>query len=44
MEYEEDIEAVSIEEAKRQFETAVQNGEIEPTTAKVMEYKVEPNV
>jgi hypothetical protein len=44
MEYEEDIEAVNIEEAKSKFESSVTNGEIEPIEAKVMQYKVEPNV
>jgi hypothetical protein len=44
MEYDEDIEAVSIEEAKRKFEDAVSSGEIEPVQARVMEYQVEPNV
>ena len=40
MEYEEDVEASSEQEAKVQFERAVQDGQIEPTEARVMEYKV----
>lgn len=42
MEYEEQFEATTIEEAKRQFEEAVQDGQAEPTSAQVCEYKVEP--
>jgi hypothetical protein len=44
MEYEEDIEAVSIDEAKKQFEAAVSEGQVEPTEARIIEYTVEPNV
>ena len=44
MEYEEDIEAMSIEEAKRKFEEAVSSGEVEPTTARIMEYQVDPEI
>lgn len=44
MEFEEEIEAVNIEEAKRKFEEAVKNGECEPITARVMEYVVDPEI
>ena len=44
MEYEEEIEAPNIDEAKRKFEEQVQAGSIEPTAARVTEYKVEPIV
>lgn len=44
MEYEDDIEAVTIAEAKRKFEEAVKAGQIEPVTARVMEYEVTPDV
>lgn len=44
MEYDEDVEATSIEEAKRKFEAMVAAGEVEPITARVMEYVVDPEV
>ena len=44
MEYEEDIEAVNIQEAKKKFEEAVSCGQLEPTTARVMEYQVDPEI
>ena len=42
MEYEEDIEAVNIEEAKKKFEQAVSDGQLEPMTARIIEYVVDP--
>ena len=44
MEFEESIEAISIEEAKKKFEEAVSKGECEPVTARVMEYVVDPEI
>ena len=44
MEYEEEIEASSIAEAKQKFEEIVQAGSCEPTAARVTVYKVEPVV
>lgn len=42
MEFEEDIEAMSIQEAKDKFEEAVKTGGIEPVAARVMDYEVTP--
>ena len=44
LEYEEEVEAVTIDVAKRQFELAVEDGQVEPVTAKIIEYKVVPDV
>lgn len=44
MEYEEEIEATNIDEAKRQFEIAVEMGQVEPIEARVLEYKVMPKI
>ena len=44
MEYEEDVEAINIEEAKKQFEQAVSDGQVEPMTARIIEYVVDPVV
>ena len=44
LEYEEEVEATTIEEAKKQFELAVEDGQVEPTTAKILEYKVMPDI
>ena len=44
MEYEEDVEASTPEEAKRQFEQAVEDGQVEPLEARIIQYKVEAKV
>jgi hypothetical protein len=44
MEYEETIEATTIEEAKRKFEDVVSNGGVVPVTARILEYQVDPIV
>ena len=44
LEYEEDIEAISIDEAKKKFEEEVSLGQLEPTTARIMEYQVDPEI
>jgi len=44
LEYEEDVEASTIDEAKKQFELAVDDGQVEPVTAKILEYKVVPDI
>ena len=44
MEYEEEVEAETVDEAKREFEEQVTEGHAEPTSAQVCEYKVVPVV
>jgi hypothetical protein len=44
MEYEEEVEATTIDEAKKKLEEEVTDGQAEPTSAQVCEYKVEPIV
>ena len=41
MEYEEDVEATSEEEARKQFQQAVEDGQVEPIEARIVEYKVQ---
>jgi len=43
LEYDEDVEASSEAEAKKQFESAVEDGQVEPVEARIVEYKVQPN-
>lgn len=42
LEYEEDVEAATIEEAKRKFEDMVSSGGVEPVTARILDYQVDP--
>lgn len=41
MSYQEDIEAINVEEARTKFEQAVENGQFEPVEAKIINYDID---